>query len=55
MHAVLCGAGHNLRLLLNRLRAFFAPALGQHPRLRPRADSLDFYQWGRVLMRFELG
>ena len=22
MHAVLCGAGHNLRLLLNRLRAF---------------------------------
>lgn len=22
MYAVLCGAGHNLRLLLNRLRAF---------------------------------
>ena len=23
MHALLCGAGHNLRLILNYLRAFF--------------------------------
>lgn len=27
MHAVLCGAGHNLRMILRRLRLFYALVL----------------------------
>jgi IS5 family transposase len=55
MHAVLCGAGHNLGLLLNRLPAFFAPALGQHPCLVLRTDALDIRQLGCALTYVELG
>ncbi|MDR1424821.1 MAG: hypothetical protein LBI92_09525, partial [Azoarcus sp.] len=29
LHAVLCGAGHNLRMILRKLRLLFAPILAR--------------------------
>lgn len=35
MHAVLCGAGHNLRLIIRRLRLFYADLLAAILRMCP--------------------
>jgi IS5 family transposase len=41
IHAVLCGAGHNLRLILRKLRLFYADLLGLLSRLFASASLAD--------------